>query len=831
MEPREIHWEPQSLARLIDDAPLAIYVKDARGRISYVNEACASALGRPVDELVGLHEEEVFPKSVLGRMQRNDRWVLRHGRQLDTEELLPLPNGVDRTFLTHRVPMRSASGETVAVASYSMEITERKAIEEHLRRREASLAEAQQIAGVGSWSWDVEPDEVRWSDEMHRIAGVSAESFRPTFAAWLALVDDADRERVLAASEASLAGRRAYEVRHRLRRPTGEVRVVHCRGEVKRAPDGSPVRFHGTCMDVTEAAQTQERLRRSQARLAEAQRLARLGGFEWDYDMDVLSWSDEVARILGHDPDTVPPEPRLLLDALPAVDRERLQVAVQQALDSGGRFDLEVRVERPDGRERRVFLTGRATSGERGERTLISGVAQDVTGRSGEAERLRTDLGLLASTFDALPVAAGAVDRTGQWLTANPRMQELTGRDADDLTARTLASLVPAAERDRHDECFDDLKRGRADEATCRFCAERPDGGSIDVEARLVAVRDAEGALEHVVVTARDVTADRHVERLRAARLRLAELVADGGEVTTLLEVAASAAGARAARLWLRETAESPLRLAAGWSAHVPDPEDWDDRPVLEPEAGPAVIEALVIDAPVDLPLEGGGRAQAVPLAGGGEVMGAVEVEHRGRVQLDEPSRELLEALARHAGQVVLRRRSEDDLRHRALHDPLTGLPNRALLSDRLEQALARMGREHTAAALLFIDCDDFKLVNDNHGHAAGDDALRAVAAHIAALIRPGDTLARVGGDEFVVLAERVVGTVEAVSLCERILRDVVVPVGPDGEPLRLTLSVGACLFDGSAGTVADVLGSADAAMYEAKTAGGDRCRIVRRVQ
>ncbi|WP_432497560.1 diguanylate cyclase domain-containing protein [Kineococcus gypseus] len=171
---------------------------------------------------------------------------------------------------------------------------------------------------------------------------------------------------------------------------------------------------------------------------------------------------------------------------------------------------------------------------------------------------------------------------------------------------------------------------------------------------------------------------------------------------------------------------------------------------------------------------------------------------------------------------VTARRAAEDALRHQALHDALTGLPNRTLLHDRLTHALAAAGREGDRVGVLFCDLDGFKAVNDSAGHAAGDELLREVAARFSACLRPGDTLARLGGDEFAVVRPSLSADPHLDAVARRLLAALREPVLLPAGAFGVGVSIGA-VSAAPGDDAAVVLDRADAAMYEAKRAGKNR--------
>lgn len=170
--------------------------------------------------------------------------------------------------------------------------------------------------------------------------------------------------------------------------------------------------------------------------------------------------------------------------------------------------------------------------------------------------------------------------------------------------------------------------------------------------------------------------------------------------------------------------------------------------------------------------------------------------------------------------------RDRSQARHEALHDPLTGLPNRVLLLDRLSHALSQSRRSGKQGAVLFVDLDGFKGVNDDHGHAAGDEVLRQVAKRMRDCLRESDTLSRMGGDEFVVLTEGVGSEAQLHALIDKLRAEIEQPCPvpsakqPKGTRVWISASVGACFFPKDDATADDLLQRADEAMYRAKRSG-----------
>ena len=255
---------------------------------------------------------------------------------------------------------------------------------------------------------------------------------------------------------------------------------------------------------------------------------------------------------------------------------------------------------------------------------------------------------------------------------------------------------------------------------------------------------------------------------------------------------------------------------------------------------GQAVLTKRLVEAadygeaerPHSVFVDGGlGSAMAAPVHRDGAVVGSLVVARYARGAFSETERQMLLALAEHTSLALndssaleAVQRAYDDAVHRANHDELTGLPNRALVLDRIETAVRRGARSGEQVTLLFIDLDRFKSINDSLGHSVGDEVLITVASRLAACVRGGDTVGRLSGDEFVVVCDEISAT-EAMRLAERVANALAVPIPLYGRDLVLTASIG--IATGCPDQRAeDVIRDADVAMYRAKEQGIGRVEV-----
>jgi len=472
-------------------------------------------------------------------------------------------------------------------------------------------------------------------------------------------------------------------------------------------------------------------------------------------------------------------------------------------------------------------------------------VTIDVTDPDPTGEPLEQQLrSLLAHSSDTVLV----LDADGQVRTASASIARLTGTATPGRPR--IADVHPddrAATADAFRDCLDHPGSRREQQLRVRHA----DGHWVAIHA-VADNRLDDPAVRGVVVSLRDVTAQRETEEaLRASERRLRdqanvlEMIATSepledtlAEICRMVEATADRGGR--CTVWLVDAAAGVLRLGAGPSLPGSFLAPLEGVPLAEHGAAGAaatLAETVVVpdaraDPHADLAAAhgiAGSWATPVRAASDGRVIGTFAVyltDRRGPTPAEESD---VDSVLQLAAIAIERHAFEGRLSHQAHHDPLSGLPNRALFHELLEHAIARARRASTALAVLFLDLDRFKVVNDSLGHDAGDALLVVLARRLDAVLRPGDVVSRFGGDEFIVLCEDLDAdhaARQAVSVAERLIAACEEPFVLDGEDQYLSASAGVALaFDGTE-RPEDLVRDADAAMYRAKERGRGRAEI-----
>jgi diguanylate cyclase (GGDEF)-like protein/PAS domain S-box-containing protein len=390
------------------------------------------------------------------------------------------------------------------------------------------------------------------------------------------------------------------------------------------------------------------------------------------------------------------------------------------------------------------------------------------------------------------------------------------------------------------------IVEGEASQGPLEYRMLRKDGGVVWIRDDAVLVRDEDGVERwHGVLS--DITEQKRAEAELAQRVaqqaavaRLGERALEGASPTELMQEAV----ARAAELLdcefgavlelMAEDRRLVLRAGVGWpeaaigSTHTPTGMGSQaGRTILE--RVPVVVTDWAAETRFTLaePLRklGARSGVSVPIEGPGGPFGVLGAVSRRPRTYDSGDIDYLQALANVLADALERHQTEDRIRHRSLHDPLTGLPNRVLFLDRLEHALARLERRSALAAILFLDLDRFKLINDSLGHQVGDELLAAAAPRLKDAVRASDTVARFGGDEFGILVEDIGDERAAIAMAERIAAVFTKPFLLAGTEHFVTTSIGIALAHGGE-RPEELIRDADSAMYRAKQSGRARYEL-----
>ncbi|WP_296809962.1 EAL domain-containing protein [Thiocapsa sp.] len=682
-------------------------------------------------------------------------------------------------------------------ARLAMKVAERTA---EVRAREADLERAEEVAQVGSWDFDIPSNRSTTSAVAGRITGVPPGT-PVTLERFLDQVYPLDRAAVEAAWQAALRGK-PYDVEHRTLLD-GSLRWLRQRAVLEFDHDGRALRAAGTVEDITERKLAELALSESESRLRRIVETAHEGIWAIDLEGRTTFANPRMGEILGCRAEQL--VDRSLFDFL---DSDTRPVAEQNLVKrrAGIAETHEFCFRRLDGSHLWTLVTTNPLYGDDGEVTGALAMITDISARKQTETVLEQERRLLEQAERIANIGAWEWDVVEDRWTHSAGWKAIHGIDEQvPQSTAQMMTLVPTEERHKVQAAFAAAVDGR-----CPYDIEHRIIRPIDHVVRRVhavgeVVRDNRGEVLTVRGIARDITARKEIEaelRIAAIAFEAQEgmLVTDAEErilrvneaFTQITGFTAEESVGKTPRM-LHSGRHDPDFFAQMWG-RIEHQGHWEGEIWNRRKNGEIFPEWLTVTAVRD---DNG------------------SVTHYVGTLTD----------------ISQRKADEAAIRRLAFYDPLTGLANRRLLLDRLNQTLAAAARTGLDGALIFIDLDNFKQLNDTRGHHIGDLLLEEVAQRLTETVRKSDSVARLGGDEFVVLLPDLGDDpAQAAALAEAVGEKIIAVLGTPymlaGAEHNSTPSLGIAMFNGEPHTAEAILKHADLAMYQAKAAGRNRLRF-----
>ncbi|MCW3148875.1 EAL domain-containing protein [Stutzerimonas stutzeri] len=665
-------------------------------------------------------------------------------------------------------------------------------------------------ANFGVWAWELNTGRVFWSRHSQTLFGLDDGPLSANGVEYLQLVAEEDRSTVARLFESVLRNdERHIRLEHRVRWPDGSLRWLEITGQRHRAHKAGQPMLIGVIRDNTEQHLQAEALQQSQERLQLALESVDLGTWDWHIPSGELYASARASDLQGAMTGAYQGSFQEFFAHVPNDDRQKMRQAYADLISGRNQvYQVVYRAQLADGSIRHLESTARLYRDESGKPLRMAGIIMDITERVLREQRLSASEEKFATLFQGSPDPISLTRiRDGRFLEINPSFSKTFGWSATEIVGRTAPEIGFWKDETRRQMLYAQLSRDRSlENAEAEF--HTVDGRVVTcvVSCRFIRVERR----QCIITTFRDITKRQQAEAaLRASEAKFAKAFRTSADAITISE--------RHSGKFI-EVNEGFYRLTGYHPTEV------IGRSAAELRLWPGDQRAQIIAT-----VQREGRMVNQEMIG---------QDRSGQIKSIEVSVEPMElngveCLLLTARDVSQLKAAQAQVHHMAYHDPLTNLPNRTLLMERLSQQSALHKRHELRGALLFLDLDHFKRINDSLGHPVGDAVLKMITARLEASIRHEDTVARLGGDEFVVLLTGLTGKRSQVTrhvrqVAEKLRKLLAEPMLFDGHRLQVTPSIGIALIPDHGDTPADLLKRADIALYRAKDAGRNAIQLFR---
>ena len=820
----------------LEQSQVYVFFKDKYIRSLRLSKNYEQMLGMPLSSLLGKTMDDLFQSDLAKSMVADDLRILNEGRHVNVVEEF---NG--RIYETDKFPIFK-DGKPDMLAGITLDITDRKRAEEELRESEARYRRLVEGTPDVVYTFSSKRGGVYYSPRVEQVLGYSMEHLYSHPFLWNESIHPDDRDRISETIREFELGK-SFDIEYRIQDVHGNWRWLQDRS-IGRHLGIDEVLIEGVATDITERKLSEEALRESEERLRLSLQAANQGLYDLNIQTGAAIVNREYAQMLGYDPESFVETNTAWIERLHPDDRGITTKAYTDYINGlTPEYRVEFRQKMRDGNWKWIFSLGKVVEySAEGKPQRMLGTHTDIT----ERKQAEAELRKLSQAVEQSANAIVITDIAGKIEYANPKFSEVSGYSLPEALGQN-PRILRSGEHDPefYKNLWNTIKSGRVWRG--KLHNRRKDGRLYWEDTTITPVYDAAHNLVNFIAIKEDITARKILEEAERDQRQLAEALRDTSAALTstlnlddvldrVLDNIGKLVTYDAAMVLLIEGhsvrkirhrnhvaygASDQPRLGNTQANLINVPILQAIRETREP--------CLIPDTQADE------RWRAVPGMGWVRSFISAPVEIRGRVAglinilSEKPGfftsfhSERLMAFASQAAVAIENAQLFEQAYHLSITDPLTELSNRRYFFDVAKFEFERTHRYKRTLSIMMVDIDHFKNINDIHGHAVGDLALREIATRIKNSVRAVDIVARYGGEEFIILMPETELN-EACQVAERVRRSVADnPIEEDNATINATLSIGVAEIDELSKNMDQLIIYADQALYAAKAAGRNR--------